>query len=342
MDFSLQIVKQALLNEAKEGFHKNFACSPFSVATMLSMLTAGTDEHKLKDFLSSLGCKSMDELNSKSLELMNVASSKGTGKTGDPLLFVANGCWVVDQRYSLNPFFKETLQSIYKVESKAMDFENKGDEVVDEVNSWVKNETKGLIQGILDSSENLDMLKVMQELGLKEPSIMLCSPHCQEFPASASINHKAVIEVNETGTEAAAVTDLDCGCCLDAPPPVPFVADHPFVFMIMEDESRIPLFIGAVRQDRVGLGVEWSGLVVGGGQWKFEKWVCGMGSSEWWVRRSRFEEWVFWVSGMGVVGCNQIGLSLNKKNGGDDEVGRDFKRRLVVWALLDEDGGDFR
>nr|POE73890.1 serpin-zx [Quercus suber] len=285
----------------------------------------------------------MDELNSKSLELMNVASSKGSWKPRDPLLSVANGCWV-DQRYSLKPFFKETLQSIYKVESKAMDFENKGDEVVDEVNSWVKNETKGLIQGILDSSEDLDMLKVilanalyfkgtwdpifdvsntsdktfiysmekksklpsctrderdglknllqqlntnpdeflkhqlmlkpttvsyfwipkfkfscrfrvsqvMQELGLKEPSIMLCSPHGQEFPASASINHKAVIEVNETGTEAAAVTELDCGCCLDAPPPVPFVADHPFVFMIMEDESRIPLFVGAVVNPLLG------------------------------------------------------------------------------------------
>ena len=94
--------------------------------------------------------------------------------------------------------------------------------------------------------------QVMQELGLKEPSIMLCSPHGQEFPASASINHKAVIEVNETGTEAAAVTELDCGCCLDAPPPVPFVADHPFVFRIMEDQSRIPLFVGAVVNPLLG------------------------------------------------------------------------------------------
>ena len=90
----------------------------------VSMLTVGTNEHGLKEFLSSLGCKSMDELNSKSLELMNVASSKGSWKPGHPLLSVANGCWA-DQRYSLKPFFKETLQSIYKVESKAMDFENK-------------------------------------------------------------------------------------------------------------------------------------------------------------------------------------------------------------------------
>ena len=47
------------------------------------------------------------------------------------------------------------------------------------------------------------------------------------------------------------------------------------------------------RPDRVGLGVEWSGLVVGGDQWGFEKWVCGMGSSEWWVRQNGFKEWVF-------------------------------------------------
>ena len=32
-----------------------------------------------------------------------------------------------------------------------------------------------------------------------------------------------------------------------------------------------------------------------------------------WVRQSGFEEWVFWVLGMGVVGCNLIGLSLNEK-----------------------------
>ena len=46
---------------------------------------------------------------------------------------------------------------------------------------------------------------------------------------------------------------------------------------------------------------------IGNGQWGFEKWVCGMGLSKWWVRRSggfdewvrqsEFDEWVFWVSG---------------------------------------------
>ena len=45
----------------------------------------------------------------------------------------------------------------------------------------------------------------------------------------------------------------------------------------------------------------------------FEEWVRRSGGFDEWVCRSGFEEWVFWVLGMGVVGCNQIRLSLNKK-----------------------------
>ena len=57
------------------------------------------------------------------------------------------------------------------------------------------------------------------------------------------------------------------------------------------------------RPDQVGLGVEWSGLVVDGDQWGFEKWVYRTGSSEWWVRRSGgFDEWVRRTDGFVGVG----------------------------------------
>ncbi|CAI0553246.1 unnamed protein product [Linum tenue] len=59
--------------------------------------------------------------------------------------------------------------------------------------------------------------------------------------------HKTVIEVNEEGAEAA-------GCsagrirglrCRSAAPPS-FVADHPFVFTIVEENSGSVLFLGAL------------------------------------------------------------------------------------------------
>lgn len=97
---------------------------------------------------------------------------------------------------------------------------------------------------------DFDVSKVIRSLGLTQPSIVLHSPDGNEVvgPATA-IRHKAYIEVNEMGTEAAAVTyTCVCSCAQfrQPPPPLTFKADHPFMFMIMEDMSRIPLFVGAV------------------------------------------------------------------------------------------------
>ncbi|MBE0593863.1 MAG: serpin family protein [Gemmatimonadales bacterium] len=55
------------------------------------------------------------------------------------------------------------------------------------------------------------------------------------------VKHKTFIEVNEEGTEAAAVTSVEVGVT-SAPPS--FVADHPFVFAIRERLSGTILFIG--------------------------------------------------------------------------------------------------
>ncbi|KAK1407515.1 hypothetical protein QVD17_39131 [Tagetes erecta] len=73
----------------------------------------------------------------------------------------------------------------------------------------------------------------------------------------SGIHHKAFVEVNEFGTEAAAVSveDQDCGFCLEEKPPcyeVDFVADHPFLFVIREDVTRVVLFMGQVNDPRIG------------------------------------------------------------------------------------------
>jgi serpin B len=62
--------------------------------------------------------------------------------------------------------------------------------------------------------------------------------------------HKAFIEVDEEGTEAAAATaELTAGAMPpgDEPEPVPvFRADHPFVFLIQDFETGTVLFMGRV------------------------------------------------------------------------------------------------
>lgn len=67
----------------------------------------------------------------------------------------------------------------------------------------------------------------------------------------SSIHHKAFVEVNEEGTEAAAASaavvmlrSLMTGDKID------FVADHPFVFVIREDMTGVVLFMGQIVDPR--------------------------------------------------------------------------------------------
>jgi serine protease inhibitor len=55
------------------------------------------------------------------------------------------------------------------------------------------------------------------------------------------VRHKAFVEINEEGTEAAAATDVEIWFGLHDPI---FLANRPFVFMIRENESGTILFVG--------------------------------------------------------------------------------------------------
>ena len=69
----------------------------------------------------------------------------------------------------------------------------------------------------------------------------------RDFWISAAI-HKAFIDVNEEGTEAAAATGIGMRSMAVArvEPPVVFRADHPFVFLLRDNRSGAILFMGRV------------------------------------------------------------------------------------------------
>jgi serine protease inhibitor len=71
--------------------------------------------------------------------------------------------------------------------------------------------------------------------------------------AISEVIHKAYVDVNEEGTEAAAATAVTMRALAmpapQAPPPV-FRADHPFVFMIRDDRSASILFMGRMADPR--------------------------------------------------------------------------------------------
>ena len=58
------------------------------------------------------------------------------------------------------------------------------------------------------------------------------------------VDHKAFVDVNESGTEAAAVTNVGFG---RTAVPMAITIDHPFIFVIYEKTSGTILFMGLVR-----------------------------------------------------------------------------------------------
>jgi serpin B len=65
----------------------------------------------------------------------------------------------------------------------------------------------------------------------------------------SAVIHKAFVDVNEEGTEAAAATAVVMKREVAARPPV-FRADHPFLFLIRDNQSGSILFLGRVMNPK--------------------------------------------------------------------------------------------
>ncbi|XP_026377100.1 serpin-ZXB-like [Papaver somniferum] len=86
------------------------------------------------------------------------------------------------------------------------------------------------------------------------------SSECNKLHDS-EVFHKCYDKIVEEGTEAAAASIAVCGGamgCSSHPPPVDFVADHPFMFLIRKEGSGAVLFMGhVVNPLLVHDGVTW-------------------------------------------------------------------------------------
>uniref|UniRef100_UPI003AAAFFD0 leukocyte elastase inhibitor-like isoform X2 n=1 Tax=Centroberyx gerrardi TaxID=166262 RepID=UPI003AAAFFD0 len=95
--------------------------------------------------------------------------------------------------------------------------------------------------------EKYDLKKILSSMGMVDAFDIAMSDFSGMSPANdlvlSKVVHKAFVEVNEEGTEAAAATAavmmLRC-----ARIPVTFVADHPFLFFIRHNPSMSILFAG--------------------------------------------------------------------------------------------------
>ena len=69
-----------------------------------------------------------------------------------------------------------------------------------------------------------------------------------------AVAHKAYIDVDERGTEAAAATAvvIRAAAAMRPPPPVTMVVDRPFLFAIVDTSTSLPVFLGQVTRPGPG------------------------------------------------------------------------------------------
>jgi serpin B len=122
-----------------------------------------------------------------------------------------------------------------------------------QVSGWMKNLTQSrTVQVYLPrfkTTAEFQLNSVLAAMGMPDPF----DPQRADFTGMNSagelyisaVLHKAYVDVNEEGTEAAAATGVVVGVTSAPvdPPPV-FRADHPFVYLIRDNTTQSILFLG--------------------------------------------------------------------------------------------------
>jgi serpin B len=110
----------------------------------------------------------------------------------------------------------------------------------------------------IDPAQTIDLAKQLQALGIvdafsaeKADFTGIAKPNAAGEPLFISaVFHKAFVKVDEKGTEAAAATAVAMPRGGPPPKPTELVADHPFLFLIVDKPSGLILFIGRVTDPR--------------------------------------------------------------------------------------------
>ncbi|XP_074293744.1 serpin-Z1-like [Silene latifolia] len=124
-------------------------------------------------------------------------------------------------------------------------------------NSEDKDETKAFSMYVFLPHEKNGLPNLFEEIKTDANLLIITSrmTDVTEPIYVSGISQKCFVEMNERGTMGAAVTwsGLIVGGAITSkprPPPIKFVADHPFMFMIMEDVSGAILFVGTMLDPR--------------------------------------------------------------------------------------------
>lgn len=137
----------------KKDPQKNLFISPISISQAIAMIYNGASAETQTAIGSALALEdlSLDDFNSANEDLRNALEYPGK----DIQLSIANSIWT-NQDTPISPNFIRRNQQFYNAKVESLDFNNK--KSIGIINNWVKRNTQGKIEGIVDQLSEADRL----------------------------------------------------------------------------------------------------------------------------------------------------------------------------------------
>ncbi|MBK8053209.1 MAG: serpin family protein [Saprospiraceae bacterium] len=143
---------------------KNVLISPYSIQTALSMANNGAGGNTLNEMLKMMYCSGCD-VNSINQQHKNLTAYL-TKQSGHPTITITNGYFYDKSRIALKETFVKTLQNDFGCTFKDENFNNEK-QSLDNINAWVKTQTKNKIDKILEKITPLDVAFLINALHFK-------------------------------------------------------------------------------------------------------------------------------------------------------------------------------
>lgn len=137
-NFNAAFIKEALKSE------DNVIVSPLSAKMIVNIAATGADENSVtqQELLNLFGYESVNEMKGDSKNLIDELNREnGT-------LTTSNSYWKSDKLAEINPDYAEQLEAVFRAESYNADLTSA--EFVNNLNSWVNENTNGLIPKLLN------------------------------------------------------------------------------------------------------------------------------------------------------------------------------------------------
>lgn len=154
---------ELFLEIAADVTEENILISPLSVQTALSMAANGANGNTIEEMLNVLGCPGcmLEGLNEKTSELRQLMEEQ----SGSPRLISANGFFYDPAKLKVNETFSQNLTNSYRAAFQSYDFSHPV--TVGLINDWVKENTDGKIEKIIDKITPNELAFIINALHFK-------------------------------------------------------------------------------------------------------------------------------------------------------------------------------